>query len=173
MYFNIITNNICYWWLLYIYLFSGNATTKWKSSESAALRRYVQDPTLPVWKQCFNCEAQVTIFWNNGIKSRPFFLKLDARKFREQYCYCLWSDQRWERQQLWLWPWRPPFRNGTSIGTKRTPLENRPNIYSLTGDKKENLTKLQASFYVWTSKTEILREINCDLRIRKSKRVLP
>jgi len=45
-----------------IYLFSGNATIKWKSSKSAALRRYAQYPTLPVWKQRFNCEAQVTIF---------------------------------------------------------------------------------------------------------------
>jgi len=30
----------------------------------------------------------------------------------------------------------------TSTGSNRTPLEIRPNIYSLTEDKKENLTTL-------------------------------
>ena len=86
-------------------------------------RRYAQDPTLPVWKQCFNCEVQLAIFWTNVIISRPFFLQLDARKFREQYCYCLWSDQHWERQQWWLSSWRSPFWHDTSTGSKRTPLK--------------------------------------------------
>jgi hypothetical protein len=26
--------------------------------KSAALKRHAQDHTLPVWKQCFNCEAK-------------------------------------------------------------------------------------------------------------------